>query len=372
VPYNKGGAGILSLENLSYYALHLVNHGISFLYTLLFAGLIIFVGTKALLGADRRNIDDATVEPTAAPQAGYLWAWLLIGYMILTLVPNKGEERYAQPLLPPIALIISGAIMAIGSSWVRRTVMGLAVIIGGFNYLGLTYGLPGLPPRLSFNSVTIISHEYPHYNWVRSKILISDDYHWPISTILSLLADWANRHEVRAVAALRTNVRDRVEEMSIEEEIRMIYLALLQREPGKRALQKDVAALRAGSLTRDALIDTLIVSPEFKNHRSKVLVVLDHPQFNASTLRYYAEVDGVPLSFSHILEGPITTQRLQEYELILVKDAGYQGPEFSTRYTDQIHESLLQPGSGFVLLPERFPFPDHSHIVIFVALSLSN
>ena len=48
-------------------------------------------------------------------QAGYLWAWLLAGYVILTLVPNKGEERYAQPLLPPIALLISGAIMAIGT-----------------------------------------------------------------------------------------------------------------------------------------------------------------------------------------------------------------------------------------------------------------
>ena len=60
VPYNKGVAGILSLENLSYYALHLMNHGTSFLYALLFVGLIMFVGIRALLGADRRNIDDAS------------------------------------------------------------------------------------------------------------------------------------------------------------------------------------------------------------------------------------------------------------------------------------------------------------------------
>ena len=138
------------------------------------------------------------------------------------------------------------------------------------------------------------------------------------------------------------------------------FRALLQREPGKSALQKDLTALRAGSVTLNALIDILIVSHEFKNRRPKVLVVHDHPQCNASSLRYYAEVDRVPLSFSHILEGPITTQQLQEFACILVKDTGYQGPEFSTRYTAQIDQELLRPGSGFVPLPAHFPFPDHS------------
>jgi 4-amino-4-deoxy-L-arabinose transferase-like glycosyltransferase len=372
VPYSEGVAGILSLENLSYYALHLMNHGLSFLYALLFAGLIIFVGSKACLGADRPNLEDIAIGPTAASQANYLWVWLLSGYLILTLVPNKGEERYALPLLPAMALLLSGGIEAIGRRWVRRGMIALTLVVGGFNYLGLTYDLPSIPQRLYISRLALISREYPHYSWVRNKTPASQDYHWPISAILSLLTELTNQHKLKAVADLRTIFRDRGEEMSIEEEIRMVYRAMLQREPGKRALQKDVAALKAGSLSRDALIDILIASPEFKNRRAKVLVIPDHPQFNASTLRYYAEVDRVPLSFSHILEGPITTQRLQEYDFILVKDAGYQGPEFSTRYTDQIHERLLQPGSGFVHLPERFPFPDHSYIGIFVALPLVN
>ena len=81
--------------------------------------------------------------------------------------------------------------------------MGLAVIIGGFNYLGLTYGLPGLPPRLSFNSVAIISHEYPHYSWVRSKIPPASDGQWPISAILATLAELTDRHKAREIADLR-------------------------------------------------------------------------------------------------------------------------------------------------------------------------
>ena len=158
VPYSKGVAGILSPENLSYYALHLINHGISFLYALLFAGLIMFVGIRACLGAEHRNIDGATVEPTPWCQAGYLWAWLLAGYVILTLVPNKGEERYAQALLPPIALIISGAIMAMSNSWVRCTIIGLAVIIGSLNYLRIDLW-PAGPPAKAL--VQLFGHRQP-------------------------------------------------------------------------------------------------------------------------------------------------------------------------------------------------------------------
>jgi hypothetical protein len=115
VPYSKGIPGILSLENLSYYALYLMNHGTSFLYALLFVGLMIFAGIKAFLGADRGKInhDNSMDNATAVRQPSYLWVWLITGYLILTLVPNKGEERYAQPLLPPIALLVSGATMAI-------------------------------------------------------------------------------------------------------------------------------------------------------------------------------------------------------------------------------------------------------------------
>jgi 4-amino-4-deoxy-L-arabinose transferase-like glycosyltransferase len=370
VPYSKGVAGTLRLENLSYYALHLINHGISFLYAVLFAGLIMFVGIKAFLGADRRNIDNATVEPTAAYQAGYLWAWLLVGYIILTLVPNKGEERYAQALLPPIALIISGAIMAIGNSWVRRTVVGLAVIIGGFNYWGLTYGFPRLPQRLYFHSVALISHEYPHYSWVRSLIHPTSDIQWPISDILTILAKLPDRHRTREIADLRNRFLDTAQERSVEEDVQLIYRVVMRREPDMRGFQGYTTAVREGKLTREALIDTMTASAEFQNQRAKVLVVPDHPSFNASTLRYYAETERQPLSFFHILDGPIDAERLQMYDFVLVKNSGYQGPEFSTLYAAQIQAQVAREDSGFGLLPQRFSFPDDSHIVIFAAESI--
>jgi 4-amino-4-deoxy-L-arabinose transferase-like glycosyltransferase len=370
VPYSKDVPGVLSLENLSYYALHLTNHGLSLPYTLLFVGLIIFVGTKALFGGHDRHIGQAAVGVTEGRYVGYLWAWFLVGYTILTLVPNKGEERYAQPLLPPMALLLSGGIDAIGRPWVRRGMIAVTLAVGSFNYLGLTYDLPRLPQRLYISRLALISHEYPHYEWVRSKIPAAQDYDWPGSAILSFLTQLTKQHTMKTLRELRLSLDDRAGGMPIEEEVRMIYQAVLRRAPDSRALHKDVSALGAGSMTRDSLIDTLMVSDEFKNRRPRVLVVPDHPQFNASTLRYIAELDRVLFSFSHMLEGPVTTQQLQQYEFILVKNGGYQGPEFSTRYADQTYERLLQPGAGFIPLPERFPFPDHSYIVIFATSSL--
>jgi hypothetical protein len=331
-----------------------------------------FTAGKALLGDDPRASDHAAVERTGVRQASYLWVWLLSGYLILTFVPNKGEERYAQPLLPPMALLVSGAVMAIGQSWVRHAVVGLVVIIGGFNYLGLTYGLPSLPPRLSFNSVAVISHEYPHFSWVRSNVQPASSLQWPISDILTALAGLPDRRRAREIAELRRELADTAWERSSDEDVRLIYRVVLRREPDQRGLREYTKAVGAGTLSREALIDVMTNSAEFKAQRAKVLVAPDHPSFNASTLRYYAEVERLPLSFFHILDGPIDPARLQIYDFVLVKSGGYQGPEFSTRYTDQIHERLLQPGSGFVLLPERFPFADQSQIVVFVALSLLN
>jgi hypothetical protein len=58
------------------------------------------------------------------------------------------------------------------------------------------------------------------------------------------------------------------------------------------------------------------------------------------------------------------------YDFVLVKSGGYQGPEFSTQYTAQIQAHVERGDSGFVLLPQRFAFPDDAHIVIFAAESM--
>jgi hypothetical protein len=148
----------------------------------------------------------------------------------------------------------------------------------------------------------------------------------------------------------------------------MIYHLLLKREPDAKAFQKYVAARRGGTMTSEAFIEEILTSREFRSRSLRVLVVPDHPLLNASTLRYYAEVERLPVIFSHIGEGPVEQRRLQEYDCALTKSGGYQGPEFATRYTDHTLAELLRPDSGFVALPRTFLFPDASQITIFAAV----
>ena len=119
VPYSEGGSGILTLKNLSHYFYSLVGYGTSFFYALLFALLIllrvvirVFRWTRKTAGETHRDLKE-----------GYLWIWLVIGYAILTVVPNKGGERYALALLPPIALLLAGSIEGLGHRWLRQSVM---------------------------------------------------------------------------------------------------------------------------------------------------------------------------------------------------------------------------------------------------------
>jgi 4-amino-4-deoxy-L-arabinose transferase-like glycosyltransferase len=368
VPYSKGVGGILSPENLSYYALALMNHGTSFFYASLFVALRLVSGVLHVF--DRQRSDTGRRE--GGGKEGDLWAWLLMGYVFLTMVPNKGEERYAQPLLPPIALLLAGSVEAIGRRWLRWGVVGVIMAIGGLNYVGLTYGLPWLPQRLYLRSIAIISHEYPHFHWVRSKIPRTPDIEGKISAILSVLSTLHAQHKERVETELRTRILDPRREQMIGEDVRMIYRYLLAREPSPRELQKYADPLRQGKLSLEELIDILKASKEFKAQRAWVLVVPDHPQFNASTLRYYGEVERLPLRFTHIVDGPISPERLQQYEFILTKRDGYQGPEFSTRMTDELHALLQQRSSGFVLVPDSFEFPDDSRIMIYTTQAVLN
>jgi 4-amino-4-deoxy-L-arabinose transferase-like glycosyltransferase len=361
VPYSEGGSELLTLKNLTHYFYSLVGYGTSFFYALLLALLMLLRGVVRVFRWARKTAGETDRDL----KEGYLWIWLVIGYALLTVVPNKGGERYALALLPPIALLLAGSIEGLGHRWLRQSVTILAIAIGAFNYIGLTYGWALIPQRWYFPPWTVIGHEYPHYSWVRSTLPDSTGLQWPIHDILSILADDSAKITRKRVEAVRSGSLGRAESLSIDEEVRMLYRILVKRELGRKSRQRYADALREGQITRDALIELILASPEFKALRAKVLVVPDHPLFNPSTLHYYAEMYRFPLVFSHISDNPIGRERLQEYDFVLVKNGGYQGPEFSTRYNHQILDELLMPKSGFVVLPRAFVFPDQSQISIF-------
>ncbi len=75
--------------------------------------------------------------------------WVVFPYIIFTLMTNK-DLRYIMPILPGIAVISSFWIFRIQRDVFRRTVIGLAVVIGLFTYLysgpvGLAFGYHRMP-----------------------------------------------------------------------------------------------------------------------------------------------------------------------------------------------------------------------------------
>jgi hypothetical protein len=293
VPYRSGGSEVFSVENVSWYFLVLVNYGVSFSYGVFFVGVACLTGARGVF----RFGKNGSGRTAAGGRGGYLWMWLLVGYAILTFTSAK-NENYLQALLPPVALVASGCIGGIDRRWVRQGVVVTGIAIGAFNYAGLTFEMPLIPRRWYVGPFAIISHEYPHFAWIRSKLDLSGDIEWPISDVRPILAE-------------------------------------VDIKGGDRGV--------------------------------KVLVVPDHPVFNASTLRYYGEIYRYPLVFSHISDGPITRETLREFDFVLIKKGGYQGPEFTTRYNDRIYSVVLAPDSGFVSVPRIFSFPDHSEILMFRA-----
>jgi dolichyl-phosphate-mannose-protein mannosyltransferase len=161
VPYNSGIGAALSASNLSYYLRALVDHGVSMPYAILFA----FVAGSAFTVSLVRG-------KAAGPQeheTAYFWVWLVSGYALLTVASNKGDARYALSLLPPIALIVAGGLDRIHHAGSRRALTVAVLVVGLFNYVALTCGLPAawaerLPARVR------VSHTYPQYEWLRQVV----------------------------------------------------------------------------------------------------------------------------------------------------------------------------------------------------------
>ena len=163
-----------------------------------------------------------------------------------------------------------------------------------------------------------------------------------------------------------------------------MYRQLLKREPDEEGYRGSVEALREGKLTREGIFDAFIASSEYRERLSRILIVPNHPVFNAATLQYYAEVHRYPLIFFDyplslfeisfdVNNSPLTRDQLQAYDFILWKNGGYQSPtltphyRLTTRYNKKLYAELLDLNSGFIQLSRTFAFPDDSHIVIFAA-----
>jgi hypothetical protein len=262
-PFRWGGDRIFSVSNLFYYFLTIVPQGTGLLPAAALApGLIGFLLRRG-----------------AAPIPAFLGVWLASGYLLLTLLPNKGGERYVLALLPPLAVISARSIGAISAKPVGGPLLAAALAAGAFNYIGLTWEGP----------LTRWTHHhfgtFPHSQPLRAAEMRGFRVEGLLASLVELRErKLASPPEVAGFLLGTSSLRE-------EEFLIAAYRRFLGRNP-------DPAGLDAyRQEPRSAVLESLVSSEEFRTRPFRVVVVPDHRVVNAATLTYLAERDRLPLSF---------------------------------------------------------------------------
>ena len=309
LPYRSGGASIASASNLTYYFYALLFEAIGPLVTLL-------MGLPFLLASLARRKRSPSALDT------FLLVWLVSGYAILTLVPNKGGERYALGLLPPLAVLAARAA-------VTNRLKMLAGAVAILNLVLLTWPTP------------LAGWVHAHFDgFPHSGTLVRGD--WPVDDVLRALANPAFRQRPRPDAA------------SDADYVRDAYRALLRREPDPSGFGAYLNALQSGALTREAVYKSIASSQECRSRPLQVLVVPDHRAVNASTLNYLGEVERLPFHFVHVSSVEEWSGRTWAFDAALVKDGGEQGPAHEVGAVDAIEQDLRDTSvpSGTWMCPD--------------------
>jgi hypothetical protein len=152
---------------------------------------------------------------------------LLPGALICT---GRGTPSIHRALWFSICLVVCCTVANL--LWLTHHILTIPppwdAVIGIVDYMELTFGLPFLPPSLYAHPYVLISQEYPHYSWLRRKRPVASAVRWPISDILSVLADLTEAARVRGMANRGVNVRNLGRSIAIEEDVRRMYRMVLR------------------------------------------------------------------------------------------------------------------------------------------------
>jgi len=266
--------------------------------------------------------------------------------------------------LPPLALILAGAVAKLPSVGGRR-LAALAVTLAGLHsHAALTYdiGLARLYYHLSTGLVAARPAAEP-----RARGVGDVENPWPVGGVLDLATAEADRERGalgRLVASSPASLLRAGDQPKVQT-VRQAYLRLLKRPPEPAGLAAYVHELERGSLTPEGLVRAIASSDEFRGRPARVLVVTNHPFLNASVLRYYAERARLRLTFEHPERSLPALAVADLYDLALLKSGGDQGPAHTTLLVRPLEQQIRREGSSWRPLPNRFSCPDGAVVEVF-------
>jgi len=320
--FGEGSIPFRSSGNPAYYFTILVTQGMGWLP---FAVLAL----SAVLAWRRAHFHRADA---------FLVVCIASGYALLAILPNKGGERYVLALLPPLAVLGARAISRVEAPSLRRFLVVLALAAGTLNYAGITWS----------SAVSAWTHHhlrpFPH-----AMPLEANSGPWPASEVLRALSDL--RRTTFSISELEHFVEG-TRGLDDEAFVEASFREWLRREadpPGRKAYVEDLAGR-----SRMEIVESIVLSEEFRKRPVRVLVVPDHRVFNAATLQYLAESDRRPLSFRR------PTKADDVADAVLLKEGGPQGPGPGAVVPPEILDAIMNRAGDGAL----FPCSDGSRILL--------
>jgi len=334
--FAPAGDRLLSVRNVTYYAVALVNEGTSLQLAL--------VAVVAGLIRLRRPQTDQSSSSTRR----LLEVWLVTGYLLLTLSFNKAPDRYTIFLLTPIAVLLAAGIAGMRHG---RALAAGAALAGIWTWMAWTLDGPWTPPVVFYRPPVSLQAFSPRHVWIRSMQGIPDGK-WPVAETVQRLAALTPALKERSSAEYASRHATRAEP---EQQVRAAFLALLAREP-------DLGALRAYSQQFEAarpaeeFLREIVSSEEFRRRPLRVAVAPDEPLINAATLNYYAAFQRATVSFLALpnTPGPPWTPA---FEAIVVA-------EKNNSQMSVLRRRLSSHGSGYERI-FAFRCPDERTLEVF-------
>ena len=177
--YNFGMPDMFSFQYWAIYLKHIAGKGISYGYAIIFIGTAI----SAFCFRDRRFSQDYRM----------VWLWFITGYILLSLSPNKGGERYALPILVPLASLLAVHIMQMSGRVLKSVIILLAVLIGIINYSYHTLSDQCRYKQFSIAGVNIL--EPLHASCImQEEVLEPHDKNWDVTQIARAIENLAQGH----------------------------------------------------------------------------------------------------------------------------------------------------------------------------------
>jgi hypothetical protein len=331
--FGEGSEPYQTATDPSYYLSKIVHEGMGVLPSLAFASTL----AALLLCRGKKNSD------------AYLGIWLASGYVLLTILPNKGGERYVLALLPPLAVLTARFISLVPAPRLRGSLVVLAVLAGGLNASGLTW--PGPLNEATHHHFGTFPHSMP--------LRPEETRGWPVEPVLDALSTLRDEVLQPPSGAEVDRFLEACRALGDAAFLDEVYRWLLKREPDDAGLASYRRELDSGAMDRNRVVASLVGSDEYRERPLKVLVAPDHRVFNAATLGYLSELSRRPLIFVHPAWN--REKSLRDYDAAIVKDSGPLAPAHAAEESAALTEAVQSAGT---LLPPELSCPDGSAIRI--------